>query len=292
MTQLVNQIDPDNRNIIRSEYDSVEEFAAYAEPLVRERPEYSQLGMRTDLGHRSSFYGSDCPTPGTAFRMARDGWDKHLQSTIDIARDAVETVEAETTLQTFTPVWDVTGAMVDVGEYLAGVPECMIEIPPSPTTRHGRVVTLCASISYSSAIKEKTLTARGKVITALALELSRLGISTELYADFSSKDYGGITQHIRVLVKGPNDVLDPAKILFAYAHPGMLRVLALTSMHGLPQRFQSGLGVGSGYGSPCPPEHDLPEGTIYLPELYSNADIPSAAEELTRYLTELGLVNA
>ena len=290
MVQLVNQIDANDPKIIRSEFDSMEEFAAYAEPFIKDRPEYSN-GMRTDLSWRTNFYGSDCPTPGTAFRMARDGWDKHLQETIEISRSAVETVEAETTLQTFTPVWDVTGAMVDVGEYLAGVPECMIEIPPSPTTKTGRVVTLCASVSYSSAINEKTLTARGKVITALALELSRLGISTELYADFSARG-GALRQNLRVLVKGPNDILDPAKILFAYAHPGMLRVLGLTSMHGLPSRFQDALNVGSTYGAPQAPEKDLPEGTIYLPELSSNKDIPDAATELTRYLTELGLVNA
>lgn len=289
----INEI-TDRNMTARSEFASVEEFAGYAAPFVTQR---FVNGMREDLGN-GHFYGADCPTPGTAFTMARDGWERHLDDTLDLARDAVTTVEAQTDVTVFSPVWDVSGAMVDVGEYLAGVPECMIELPPAPTTRYGRVVTLCASVSVSGAVGESTLVARGKVITALALELSRLGIATELYADMSASEHwgGGRTGHkyrARVLVKGPNDILDPAKILFTYAHPGMLRVLALTAMHGLPDNFKRALGVSraGGYGIPLAPEHDLPEGTIYLPELCTDRDY-DAATELRTYMTELGLVEA
>lgn len=275
---------------IHQEFASVEELAEYARPFVDKR--YFNGGMRENLSN-SEFYGKYCPTPGTAFTMAREGWDTYLQETIDIARDAVETVEGDTTVDAFNPVWDVSGSLVDVGAFVSGDPECMIEIPPAKTTRFGRVVTLCASVSYSCSINEATLIARGKVITALALELSRLGIGLELYADFSATGYSeGKTMHSRVLVKGPNDVLDPAKVLFAYAHPGMLRVLALTAMHGLPEKFQEALGVGMFYGMPTAPLEDLPAGTIYLPELLSNSDRPDAAKELLRYMTELGLVSA
>lgn len=280
-----------NKDVIHQEFDSVEELADYARPFIDLRYPYG--GMRESLSSESDFYGKYCPTPGTAFTMAREGWDTYLQDTIDIARDAVETVEGTTEVDAFNPVWDVSGSLVDVGAFVSGDPECMIEIPPAKTTRFGRVVTLSASVSYSSSISEKTLIARGKVITALALELSRLGIGLELYADFSASGYGGgkKTLHSRVLVKGPNDVLDPAKVLFAYAHPGMLRVLSLSAMHGLPANFKDALSVGSAYGMPSPPLEDLPDGTIYLPELLSDTQRPEAADELRRYMTELGLVN-
>lgn len=286
----VNEVSANGREVYQN-FASVEEMSEYASNYVLDR--YPD-GMRALLLN-SSYYGDYCPTAGTAFTMAREGWDTFLQETLDIARDAVTTVEGDTEVEVFRPVWDVSGSLVDVGAFVSGEPECMIEIPPARTTKFGRVVTLCASISYSSAISEKTLIARGKVITALALELSRLGIGLELYADFSASGYDTAkrTLRSRVLVKGPNDVLDPAKILFAYAHPGMLRVLALCAMHGLPQSFKDALGVSSwgGYGSPCPPKEDLPDGTIYLPEILSDDERPNAARELQRYLTELGLVN-
>lgn len=283
---IVNQhfTDSDGTYVVRADFESVEDLAKYAEQFIYER--YPN-GMRTQLGD-SDFYGPNCPTPGTAFAMARDGWDAHLDETLDLARETVETVEAETELMAFTPQWDVTGAMVDVGEYLAGVPECMIEIPPAPTTKYGRVVTMCASASYSCGVNAERLIERGKVITALAIELSRLGISLELYADMSASADGQYRS--RILVKGANDILDPAKILFAFAHPGLLRVLSLTAMHGMSPGDRKRMHVGGGYGCPTPPKEDLPEGTIYLPEVKSWGDVPKAADELKRYLRELGLV--
>jgi hypothetical protein len=288
--QLVNQVDGET---VSCHFDSIEEMADYAAPFITER--YAN-GMRTHLDTEARFYGKYCPTPGTAFAMARDGWDTHLQDTLDIASRAVETVEQETECLGFNPVWDVAGSIVDVGAYLAGEPECMIEMPPAPMTKFGRVVTLCASVSYSGSIRESTLIARGKVITALAIELSRLGIGLEIWADFSARERidGGTKYelHERALVKGANDILDPSKVLFAFAHPGMLRCVALTAMHALPERFRDGLGVSRGYGIPCAPRQDLPDGTIYLPEVNSNYDIPDADAELRRYLTELGLVES
>jgi hypothetical protein len=279
----INQVLDENH--LRMEYDSIEDFASVAAPLVEER---YHMGMRTPLDD-THFYG-DTGTVGAAFVMARDGWDAHLQDTLDIARSAVETVEQEHDTLSFQPEWQVSGGMVDMGAYLAGEPECMIEFPPAKTTRVGRVITLCASISLSSSVSAEQLILKGKVITALALELERLGINVELIADQSvGSNISDKRMTQRVTVKSANDALDPARILYAYAHPSMLRVIALCNYHAMPAEWQDAMGTGVGYGRPCAPPQDLPEGTMYLPETFSGTDV-DAAGLLTGYLTELGLL--
>jgi hypothetical protein len=284
---------------INNEFDSLEDFANTAAKYVRER---YPSGMRTVLDDKH-YYG-DTGTVGAAFVMAREGWAAHLDDTLQIAESAVETVEREHEEMAFSPVWQVSGGMVDMGAYLANEPECMVEFPPAKTTKTGRVVTICASISLSGAVSAERLVLKGKVVTALALELERLGMSTELIADqtvtgYDRDKHGNFPVfNQRITLKGANDALDPARILFGYAHPATLRVLALCNYHALPddgnwpngtRSWQSAIIGGGGYGTPTPPPRDLPEGTLYLPETLSGTDT-DAAELLTGYLRELGVI--
>lgn len=216
-----------------------------------------------------------------AVGLAREGWTDELDTALELAESAVTMAEKEHMTDSFNqPVWDVTGAQVDVGAYLAGTPECMIDYPLTVTSKAGRVITLCASVIYSGSLDSETVIKRGRVIAALALALSRLGHNVELWADLTGKNAGGKLQ-VRVLVKGADDELDPAKVMYAFAHPSMLRQLhfSVLEKRGYPASQQV-----------LRPERDLPEGTIYLPELVSSHDVPDADEFLRTYLGELGLL--
>jgi hypothetical protein len=218
--------------------------------------------------------------------MARLGWTEQLDSALDLAESAVETADKQHMMDSFnSPVWDVTGAMVDVGAYLAGTPECMVDYPLSTTSKVGRVITLCASVCYFGSIGSETINRRGRVIVALALALSRLGHNVELWADISSESMSGDVLHMRVLVKGADDELDPAKVMFAYAHPAMLRRLGFAVKDKFGKRYHPSV------CHPIAPAKDLPEGTIYLPEICSYGDVPEADEFLRQYLGELGLLS-
>lgn len=243
-----------------------------------------------------SEYFNGAPTVQDVIKLARHGWTESLPSTMELVDSAIETVETEFEMSSFSTYHDVAGSMVDIGRYLSGEPECMLEFAPLPTPAAGRVITLCASVSVSGAISADTLKRRGAAIAALAFALERLGFNTELYADDSSEggSYKGHTAlaQTRVLIKGANDYLDPAKVMFGYAHPGMLRGLLIPIMHSYPKALHRAMGVGSGYGSPTPPIEDLPEGTIYLPSVRSSYDVPNADEMLRKHLTALGIVPA
>ena len=213
--------------------------------------------------------------------LARMGWTDELDSALELAESAVTLADKEHMMDSFNqPVWDVTGVQVDVGAYLAGTPECMIDYPLSTTSKAGRVITLCASVIYSAGLEPESVKKRGRLITALALALSRLGHNVELWADLSGSNEAGTVRH-RVLVKGADDELDPARVMFAYAHPAMLRQLHFSAMEGHGYRASQ---------SVLPPKRDLPEGTIYLPELRSGGDVPNADEFLRAHLGELGLL--
>jgi hypothetical protein len=235
-----------------------------------------------------SFYGVS--RFDEAVQLAREGWSEGAQGAIDIAEKAVAKVEREHDMPAFHPVWDVAGCEVDVARYLAHEPENMVDYEIVPTTKAGRVIVVCASVSYSGSLSVETVRRRGHIITALILALSKLGYSVEVWADTSAARGGKIARD-RVLVKGASDPLDTASIMFAFTHPAMLRVLEFAAMHALPKSWQSAIGVGSSYGGPASPKRDLPEGTIYLPELRSDYDVPDADEALLGYLRLLGIVN-
>lgn len=225
--------------------------------------------------------------------MAVNGWASESDAALSIAESAVEAVSKDHDMPTFSSTWDVAGCEVDVDRYLAGVPENMIDYEPVPTPRNGRVIVLCASTAFSSAVSSEAIKRRGYTVAALAFALARIGFAIELWADASSTGIPGNkgrAARMRVLVKGANDELDVARIMFAYSHPAMFRALCMPAFHDYPEDVRDLIGVGGFYGYPANPKQDMPEGTIYLPSVLSDRDVPNADAELTRYLTDLGIV--
>lgn len=265
-------------------YDSVGELAAHGIKHIPEELETKGYGFN----QRRAWYGvrsmEEMHTLGT------QGWQTEAAEALEVAERAIEQVDRDFHMPTFHPVWDVAGSEVDVARYLSREPENMIDYELVPTTRSGRVIILCASISYSSAISQDTIRSRGHVIAALAFALNTLGFATELWADMSATGRTGYVMNMRTLVKGPNDSLDPAQIMMAYAHPATLRGFALPAMYGLPKHLHTTMGVGGGHGTPRSPKEDLPDGTIYLPAVRSNEDLPDAQETLVHYMRELGII--
>lgn len=276
------------RKILQSiTYDSLESLADAAY-------KHSATDSGAFVYSGRSWVSSWCGTasPASARKLAVEGWHGPEVEALSIVDSAIEAVEAEHEMDGFTHYHDVSGCEVDVARYLSGEPECMIEYEPIPTPRVGRVITLCASVSMSASVSKETIKQRGFGVSALAFALTRLGFAVELWADWTSGSArGGDVGQMRVLVKGLNDELDYAKILFAYAHPAMLRGLVHAAAHDFNAETRRTIGIGSFYGYPSSPEQDLPEGTIYLPEIKSSFDVPTAPELLTRYLKELGIIH-
>lgn len=221
--------------------------------------------------------------------LAVDGWAKEAAEAMSIAEDAVATVTKDVEMPSFTPLWDVSGCEVDVARYLSGEPENMIDYEPVPVPRNGRVIVLCSSVSVSGGVSTDAIKRRGYAVAALVFALAKMGFNTELWADMTSSKSRDLDS-IRVLVKGTNDEIDPARIMFAFAHPGMMRALMMPAMHDWPADKRKANNVGGTYGAVANAIEDLPEGTIYLPSVYSDQAVPDADKALLRHLTDLGIV--
>lgn len=214
-----------------------------------------------------------------ALDLARSGWSEHLSETIEIAEEAVKLCEREHTDFTFAPVYDVAGSMVDVARFLSGEPDCMVDYPLTPTSKAGKVITLCAGVAYSGSVSTSTIRQRGQVLVALAIALSRLGHSVEIWADHTSSNYPDV-HHTRVLIKGADDALDAERIMFAFCHPAMPRQLGFSALYG-----QTHGKLAPDSTAPGEPERNLPDGTIYLPTRPGDV-----RDYLEKCLRELGLI--
>lgn len=269
---------------IRSTYDSMEAFANDVDVRASQGPGRYILESESNREWRGG-------TLTEMLEYGRYGWTGETVSALEAAEDAIRAVGKDNDLTTFRQEWEVAGSEIDIPLFLAGQPECMIEYPVHPQVSRDRVVTLAASCSISGSISADSIRKRGQVVTAFALALSKLGFSLELWLDFTATDFNGNhTVSCRILVKGANDVTDPSRIQFAFAHPGVLRALMFGWEHGLPGKYRKALHVGSRYGTPAPCVQDLPDGTIYLPEVRSSREIPDLDKGLMDLLTKLGVI--
>lgn len=216
---------------------------------------------------------------------AHYGWADMMPDALNIAEDAVELCERQKEIMRPEMVFDVTGDYVDIGRYVSGEPECMVDYPLVPVSDAGKVITLVVGGFMSAALSKESAIKRGQVIAALALVLSRLGYALELWVDMAGKVNDDNIAHIKTMVKGPDDTLDPAKILFALAHPGMFRGISFAIMNSYPTEFYDKM-----YARLHKVDRNFPEGTIYLEGIEAYDDKPDAHEALKGYLRELGLL--
>src|ERR1035441_2105843 len=168
-------------NTCRCTYFSLDEYADAA----KRRGSFTVGGWSSAWGESDRWRGG--VTPAEGLELAYTGMSDELDEVLDVAESAVDLCEREHEVETFQPVWDVTGSEVDIARYLTGEPENMIEYPTMKVSKVGRVITLCASFAYSASIDANSIKRRGQVITALALALDRLGHATQILADGSRR---------------------------------------------------------------------------------------------------------
>ena len=178
---------------------------------------------------------SGCATLSEATDLAFSGWSEPRSDVLAIAGDILAQVK-QSVRPMYQPYHDVSGAFVDVGAYLQGVPECMVDFVPEDTSLHSKVVTILYSCSVTAENSADSIRRRGAVIGALVEILAQLQHSTIIYAERSTADE--VKQRAilsqRIMVKDAGDRMDIDAFMFAIAHPAMLRHLC----------FCAGMAVG------------------------------------------------
>ncbi|RZQ59722.1 hypothetical protein EWH70_32775 [Amycolatopsis suaedae] len=232
-----------------------------------------------------------------ARRLAVDGWHVPLEGagiTVGLLRERAG-LGAEVTM--LEPHWDVTGAEVDIGAYLAGVPECMVDAVPRRTSTRGRVVTFLIPGTYSHRVPHEWIINRGLALATLCAAIIEAGHSVEIWSGWACKlGRRRVTATARVISAG--EPLDVGRLIFAAAHPAMLRRLWFSVWDGWHADSATELADGT-YGQPpydcraedLPPEITDPYVFPFLEETDTQwTDLDVALSWCRAMFADLGLV--
>ena len=191
---------------------------------------------------------SGTPSLASAVKLATDGWHdvrpkvqemfNQLESQLSLAMD-----------EQFSIRYDFAGDSVDMGRYVSGDPECMMDYVTEPQARMGRVVRVLVAGIASAYVTPEQIQARGVAVCALIDVLHKLGVGIELWTEQCYNRPKGNGDKYSMLVKlhDSQDMIDIDDIMFAIAHPSMLRRIGFG---GVEQMQWANEYTNSGYGTP------------------------------------------
>lgn len=232
----------------------IEQFDSLAEAL-----EYAGANPYPKSSDRpSNYFGGDDWAGKTtdladAVRLGLLGYDE-VRPQVERMFAELESQLAERLEVAFQTRFDYTGSVVDVGRYLSGEPECMIDFVPEPSARMGRVVKVIVNGIASSNVKAERIIKRGVVVCALIDAIHKLGMGVEVYAEFPTNDRGvndrlGSVHTFLVKLHSSEQMLDINNLMFGLCHPSMLRRISFSVMEQTKWEPAKHL-VKGGYGYP------------------------------------------
>lgn len=226
-----------------------------------------------DLASRNTdTYGFHSWTFGANFddavRLASTGWPegaakaRELLSKLHVETPTLESIACQT-------FHDMQGAFVDVGQYVEGVPECMVDFRED--TRKSRFAKIVVAGTFSAGVSGEAAMARGVAICAVVDALESQGVRCDVDVVY----YHGYNKPESILVTVPvkraADPLNLDAVAFMLAHPACFRRILFSVLEHMPYQVRSGCGIteSGGYGSVGriaetpgvitfqPPEYDL-----------------------------------
>lgn len=150
-----------------------------------------------------------------------------------------------------TPIWGVSGSTVDMGRYLAGEPENMIDT--ARTRRQSLVLRIAIERAVSSNVPPADIEATGASVLAVIERLRTAGIAAELWATFTirAKRSEDIYQ-ARVKIQDASRPIDLDVLAFWIMHPAALRRIsfAIEEQEARKVRKDFQFYIGGSYGTP------------------------------------------
>jgi hypothetical protein len=167
-----------------------------------------------------------------ACELATKGWSD-VRPQVDKLFGELESSIAMVLDESYSIRFDYSGDSVDMGRYMSGDPECMMDYVTEPQARMGRVIKVMVNVANSARITPKQIMDRGVVVVALLDVLNKLGVGVELWTEMAIAD-GGVDSGKRfsqlVKIHDSSEMLDVDSTMFAIAHPSMLRRIGFGSI--------------------------------------------------------------
>lgn len=228
-------------------FASLHELVKYADTTPSTLDEWER-SSRIESTYRDDFTRSK--TWEEARDLAMEGWSEIRPDVDKMVSRVVENVRP-TIEQTWQPLYDVVGASVDIGAYMTGEPECMVDFANVETSRVGRVVSVIVCIGARSNIPSDSIMRRGAAVAALIEILGTMQHSVEVWAESTSRGDGKSRAAIHttlVKVKDAEERLDINAFMFALAHPSMLRRMVFAVRECEDAEIRRRINVPSNYG--------------------------------------------
>lgn len=155
--------------------------------------------------------------------IGRDSQERAYSSVRELESDAIPTIQP-------TSYNDVAGAYCDVGLYLDGEPECMINYQPASVSSYGAIVDMVVNGSANRHIDSKALEKRGRECVRAIIALELAGYQVSVTWEKTSRGADGNVGRIVVPIKSAGGILDPGALAYAIADVSMLRLLGFANM--------------------------------------------------------------
>ena len=170
-----------------------------------------------------------------AMDLARYGWAEGVSKIQQFEKLDLPTHETFMQNYDIQTAYSVAGGSVNIGRYLAGMPDCMRHM--RMINNHAlpsRVQKIIIISNSSGRVLADDILKYGYKIYQIIEALEMANIQTDITLAYSAKNYN--TEQISdycfyetyIKIKKAEDVLCPEKILFCVAHPAMFRRLVLS----------------------------------------------------------------
>jgi hypothetical protein len=216
--------------------------------------------------------------------LAVDGY--HVDVDVEHLLSWVETDLGTGEMESFSSTFDVAGDEVDIARFIDGEPENMMTSQIMKVMKTGRVISLYVPIAISSTVKAEEILARGRAILTLVELFKRKQHPLEIWAVDACNGMNDSNDNYKrracvvIKVQAADQPLDDGRVMFALAHPGMLRGLGfkyrdITSVGNAKVREVWGSGEMYGRPSFSVEDQDIMsdhEHSIVLPPLNTHLD--------------------
>ena len=199
-------------------FDSMSEILAYA----------LDNKNRKSSDNRDSFDFTQTKSLDEAIALGVTGWHD-IRAEVDSLFARVEPSCGIAMGDMFETKFDVCGDSGDIDRYLSGEPECMIDYVNVPQARMGRIVRILINGSVNCNVSADDIKKRGVTVTVLVSILNRLGVGVEVYLENCTRSAGKF-HSLLVKLHDSAELLDVDNLMFAIAHPSMLRRVSFSNM--------------------------------------------------------------
>ena len=223
----------------------VEEFACLADNLAYAKDNDDRRTSDDQSDDKTKWAGSR--SLDDAVSMGTTGWHD-IRPRVDDLFARVETKINFAMGDMFESRFNVCGDSADIDRYLHGDPECMIDYVDVPQARMGRVIRLLVNGSVNSGVTANEILERGVIVCTLIDVLNRMNVGVEVYLENCTK-VGDDRHSILVHLHSSEQLLDVNNLMFALAHPSMLRRISFSVMEKSKWRHAAKISQkGGGYG--------------------------------------------